>query len=607
MINIDQHWRCQYMSKKYDIFISYRRAGGIDSAVALQSTLRQMHYRAFLDVDGLHSGVFDTALLHRIEECKDFLLVLSPGALERCKNDGDWVRREVEYALSLGKNIIPIICDGGTVQERLADVELPDSMAELTRYNVLETNLVQLQAMTQLLRTNLSAKPHDPVKPILIGAAAAAAVCVLVFFCAGFVKDYLSVFPRTTKEKNLVEQAISQQSMNLVQYDVAHAAYIKALDKAALYLSGSPQVSRSELSTEFNFVLDALEDCSAAITDADPLVTEGLADSPLSVADMNAQSGYLRDCLDQMYSVILFLEYEFLDDEYTLDTSKSLWISCYRDLAVLEGDTIILGINEQFLPVSEEALRDLRTISLPLMTSIYTGQTWVTTADDADMRSKNLYERQKEIMNKYDNDLLKSEAMLENERKLQEIQAEILANQRLDAARARLEAKRQELAAAQKELEEAKARLYEVHKPLPTDDPDLLFMKGLMFTKHKMIDAALECYALYGLSSDPNAAIVADAVSHFTLNQDITGINSGVIVLMYEENLPPQPEIQIGDIIYTVNGKEIANVEEYNIAKDGNAASDVQVLRFTSAGYERLNIQLDPNAGRFYLYALEYE
>lgn len=595
------------MSKKYDIFISYRRAGGIDSAVALQSTLRQMHYRAFLDVDGLHSGVFDTALLHRIEECKDFLLVLSPGALERCKNEDDWVRREVEYAMSLGKNIIPIICDGGAVQERLADVELPESMAELTRYNVLETNLVQLQAMTQLLRTNLSAKPHDPVQPILIGAAAAVAVCVIIVFCAGFVKDYLSVFPRTAKEKNLVEQAISQQSMNLVQYDVAHAAYLKALDKTALYLAGSPQVSRSELSTEFCFVLDALEDCSAAITDVDPLVIEGLADSPLSTADMHAQANYIRDCLDQMYSVILFLEYDFLDDQYTSATSKSLWVSCYRDLAVLEGDTVILGINEQFLPVSDEALRDLRTISLPLMTSIYTGQTWVTTADDADMRSKNLYERQKEIMNKYDNDLLNSEAMLENERKLNALREEILANQRLEDARARLEAKRQELAAAQKELEEAKARLYENHRPLASDDPDNLFGKGLMFAEFGMMDASLEAFTLYGMTGEPNAPVVAEAVSRYVLSQDVTGINHGVIVLMYEENLPPQPEIQIGDIIYTVNGHEIANVEEYNIAKDGNAASAVQVLRFTTAGYERLNIQLDPSAGRFYLYALDYE
>ena len=52
---------------QYDIFISYRREGGIDSAVALQSTLRQMHYRAFLDVDGLHAGKFDEALLRHIE------------------------------------------------------------------------------------------------------------------------------------------------------------------------------------------------------------------------------------------------------------------------------------------------------------------------------------------------------------------------------------------------------------------------------------------------------------------------------------------------------------------------------------------------------------
>lgn len=595
------------MSKKYDIFISYRRDGGIDSAVTLQSTLRQMHYRAFLDVDGLRSGPFDTVLLRRIEECKDFLLVLSPGALNRCKNEDDWVRQEFEHAHALGKNIIPIICDGGTVEERLTADVLPDSMADLPRYNVLVTNLMQLQAMTHLLRTNLSARPHNPVKPILLGAAAAAVVCVVAFFGAGLLRDYMNTFPRTAQEKNLVEQVINQQSMNLVQYDVAHAAYLKALDKTSLFLSGSPQVSRSELSLEYGFVLDTLEDCSAAITDVDAEAAQNLANSPLSVADMTAQSGYLRDCVEQMYSVMLFLEYEFLDDEYTPTTSKSLWVSCYRELAVLDGDTAVLGLNELFLPVSDEALRDLRTGSLPLLTSIYSGQTWVTTEDDADMRSKSLYERQNEIMNKYDNDLLNSEAMMENQRKLNSILEEIVTDKRLEDARARLEAKRQELAEAQRKLAEAKARLYEINRPLSTDAPELLFMKGLFFAEYEMIDAALECFALYGVSDDPNAATVAEAVSRFLVNRDVTGVRAGVVVLMYEEGLSPQPEIKIGDIIYTVNGKEIANVEEYNLAKDGNAASEVQVLRFNGASYERLNIQLDPDAGRFYLFALKYE
>lgn len=586
------------MGKKYDIFISYRRAGGIESAVALQTTLRNMHYRVFLDVDNLRSGRFDEALLRRIEECRDFLLVLSPGALDRCVNEGDWVRREIEHAMSLGKNIIPIICDGGATAERMK-ADLPPSLADLPQYNVLETNVVQLHAMTQLLRTNLASKPHSPVKPLLTGAAIAAVVCVLAFFGAGILKNYLSVFPRTAKEKNLVEQAIAQQSMNLVKYNAAHAAYLKALDDCRLYLSGSPQMSRSNLSLTMNYAMDAIQEQADALADIDPQVVQGLTGSPLNVADLGAQVTYLDQCLDGMFSILLYLEYEFLDDPYTTAASKELWVGCYRDLAALEGDTMILGLNELFLPVSDEALRDLRTISLPVMTSIYAGQVWLTSADDLTAQAESIARQQAEIMARFDSDLLKGQAMLENEKKLQEIRTQVAA-QRLADTRALLEQKK-------KELEEAKARLYETHKPLATDEAYILFSKGLMFTKHNMMDAALESFALYRLSNDPNAAIVGDAAARFVINRDLTGVHTGVIVVMYEEGKTPQPSIQIGDIIYAVNGKEVSYVDEYTAAKAGNAASTVSVLRFTDAGYERLNLQLDAQAGLMYLYSLEYE
>ena len=300
-----------------------------------------------------------------------------------------------------------------------------------------------------------------------------------------------------------------------------------------------------------------------------------------------------------MYSVILHLEYQFLNDAYTTATSKSLWVSCYRDLAVLEGDTMVLGLNEMFLPVSEEALRDLRTISLPLMTSIYTGQTWVTTTDDADMRSKNLYERQKEIMDRLDNDILKGEAILENERKLAAIRESVLAQQ-LASVRATLEAKKQE-------LEAAKAKLYETHRPLATDDPYIVLNKGIMFASFDMVDAALEAFYLFSQSQEPHAAAIGNAASHFVVNRSVTGISQGVIVAMYEPDKPVQPEILIGDIIFTVNGVDIANDDDYFAALGSNAASELLVLRFTDAGYERLKIQLDPNAGLLGVISLSYK
>ena len=62
----------------YDVFISYRRKGaGAGVAGELQSKLENLGYNVFLDVDEIGSGQFPTQIKHAIEQCKDFLLVLS--------------------------------------------------------------------------------------------------------------------------------------------------------------------------------------------------------------------------------------------------------------------------------------------------------------------------------------------------------------------------------------------------------------------------------------------------------------------------------------------------------------------------------------------------
>ena len=69
-------------------------------------------------------------LLRRIDECRDFILILSEGALDRCVDpsavaSADWVRCELAYALEKNKNIVPIMLAGFTAfPDNLPDVEL---------------------------------------------------------------------------------------------------------------------------------------------------------------------------------------------------------------------------------------------------------------------------------------------------------------------------------------------------------------------------------------------------------------------------------------------------------------------------------------------------
>ena len=84
----------------YDVFISYRRVGGEHSARMIRDSLTEAGYDVFFDVESMRSGNFNTKLYSVIDECTDFVLILSPDALDRCSDEKDWVRREVEYAIS---------------------------------------------------------------------------------------------------------------------------------------------------------------------------------------------------------------------------------------------------------------------------------------------------------------------------------------------------------------------------------------------------------------------------------------------------------------------------------------------------------------------------
>lgn len=96
------------MQSKYDIFISYRRESGAQYARILQLMLSQRGYKVFLDYDELTDGRFGNHIKEAIESSSIFMIILSRQSLQRCKNEDDWVRSEILYAIKLGKSIIPV-------------------------------------------------------------------------------------------------------------------------------------------------------------------------------------------------------------------------------------------------------------------------------------------------------------------------------------------------------------------------------------------------------------------------------------------------------------------------------------------------------------------
>ena len=98
--------------RKYDVFISYRRATGAQLASLLKVHLHVRGLSVFLDVDELGSGKFDEAILTTISRSSNVIMVLSSNALDRCKGDTrlqDWVHKELVCALENEVRIVPVV------------------------------------------------------------------------------------------------------------------------------------------------------------------------------------------------------------------------------------------------------------------------------------------------------------------------------------------------------------------------------------------------------------------------------------------------------------------------------------------------------------------
>lgn len=118
--------------EKYDIFISYRRTF-FKTANLVATRLKNAGFKVFIDTEEMHSGKFDTQLYRHIENCKDFVLILSPGSLDRCNDENDWVRHEIMHALTCKKNIIPLLIDGFEWP-----AQMPKGMHDLNMYQSMQ-------------------------------------------------------------------------------------------------------------------------------------------------------------------------------------------------------------------------------------------------------------------------------------------------------------------------------------------------------------------------------------------------------------------------------------------------------------------------------------
>ena len=119
------------------VFISYRRKDSYE-ALAVYQYLTSQQYDVFLDYTSIPSGDFEQIIVSNIKARAHFILILTPTALDRCSEPGDWLRGEIETAIDEKRNIIPLFFDDFSFNASGVAEKLTGKLGAIRHYNGLD-------------------------------------------------------------------------------------------------------------------------------------------------------------------------------------------------------------------------------------------------------------------------------------------------------------------------------------------------------------------------------------------------------------------------------------------------------------------------------------
>ena len=180
---------------KYDIFISYRRDGSAELATLTKEKMESAGYSVFLDVESMRAGNFDEKLYTVIEQCRDFIVVLPPGGLDRCHDEKDWVRKELKHALDYKKNVIPFMMDGF---EMPTGEDLPKDIKKISKKNGVRYNHEYSKASFEKLISFLKSSDKKRTKKTVLISLVTAALMVAATALA------VNLMPQSNRNTNVV-------------------------------------------------------------------------------------------------------------------------------------------------------------------------------------------------------------------------------------------------------------------------------------------------------------------------------------------------------------------------------------------------------------------
>ncbi len=585
--------------RKYDVFISYRRDGGDQAAKAIHDNLRERGYRVFLDVEALRSGAFNTKLYSVMDECSDVVVVLSPDALTRCANEGDWLRLEVAHALRTGKNVIPVM-----LRNFEFPASLPPDIDALRMQNGVAASVEFFDAFLDKLCSFLKSRggllqsgkrrPAARIAAVALGATLVLGGGGAAIAARSGAFDY----PVTASQKGDVESLLSCVEANYTLVDGILTEMDGVLQACDDYMKDRTDATWQDLSGQIALSREAMASYGGkAVMLSDDQIS-ALADKGLDKTELEALCT-LPDVMLSLYADSLDTLEVVMDPESLFTVGyRNRNIELYEEDIALSAENLISSFCRLTLPIKEKSLERFKQGSLPTL-HFASGRLslWSRDVSELDMIDRGIATRTESLMDAPERLVNREEAKLQAQRK-DFVEMLVSSGKTREEAETYVEgilADASTLADAMAQQQQLEADLAAAREemrlkfaPQVDDDPYLVWGKALRYLTVRMHDEAKDAFQFYMQQMkdrDIYAATYVPAVIRFIDQMGQTGIDYGIVVSGYEPGKPQHAVYRPGDIIVAVNGVPCRRFDDFErLRKEAGTNHVVTLLRADASG-----------------------
>lgn len=602
-------------NEKYDIFISYRRDGGYETAQLLYDSLKQLGYRVSFDMETLRGGKFNEQLYGRIEQCSDVLAIMSKNSLALRENrEDDWFRLEIAHALKHGKNIVPVFLRDFKFPDKKT---LPPDIAEIVDFNGVVAAQEHYDSTVKKISEKFNAKPRRS-KWKIIGLAL---FLLLAVSGIGIWKNFDTLFPYpfTAEQKNEVNAWVGQMGMLCASYNDYISAASDFLNSVRLSMDSGSRRSYDDavplfehrvkiakqkfdaaaieikqllgrpncMPTDVAGALMFIESCAMDFVGAEETVRylEHIADPAFPCAKHNRYKALELKVNDRKLQVEIFA-YSVMGVFYKVSQSSlEEFMKMAREWTHIPhlGEANEWLKDEKAIENKLEVLLNRYAETVGELQTILGDQTAALAKDEIDFNAlltnigstPEQSEKMLDAMNYctlLQNDENPTEAKFKSYRE-KLVEAGMSAGQ-ADSMVLKLRemiALRQKLLKTNEAIEEKKDKAAQKFAPLDTDEVGTLWGKTLRFMSLKMPDEAKKCISVLrrkSVADFPPAAL--DAAEAFFFSKVDLPFKEGLLVCMFEPPATTHAIYKIGDIITAVDGIACKKFEDYR-AKAGRS------------------------------------